>query len=240
MANRDFEPLQALNLEQKSLCGSFEPNGAGTADSLTIGTSTAEVIYTAVAYGASGVSVAHVTAGNNTALSVFVNPITKAITVNLATGNTGTATSTAAQVVSAVNANTFASALVVATDSSGGGGTAIAAALAPLTGHTGGSPLNINGVGFTVAYTGTGQFTVKFNDQYMRSLAQWADLALATPTDQIAQLGTFNVTDQGTLPQQAIITTISSAAGTAVDVAAATGNIISFGFEMQNTDAPPT
>jgi hypothetical protein len=240
MADRDFEPLQGLNLEQKVICGSFEPNGAGTQDSLAIGTTTAEVLYTAVAYGPSGVSVAQVTAGVSTPLSVVVNVNTKTITVNLATNSSSVATSTAAQVVTAVNANTFAAALVVASDLSGGGGTAVAAAVAPLTGHSGGVPLAITGAGFTVLYAGTGTYTLKFNDQYMRSLAQWADLSLATPTDQIAQVGTFNVTDQGTLPQQAVITTLSSATGSAADVAAAAGNRVSFSFEMQNTAAPPT
>lgn len=74
----------------------------------------ADVQYIAKAIGSAGnlITVAYVVAGNSTALSVSVTG--NAITVNLATSAGGAATSTASQVVTAVNASGPASALVTA------------------------------------------------------------------------------------------------------------------------------
>jgi hypothetical protein len=241
MANREMFSVQSLNLEQKLICGSFGTNGVGVQAFLAIGTSTAEVLYTAVQYGASGnaITVAHVTSGNSTPLSVHVSGL--AITVNLGTTSGGVANSTAAQVATAVAANAAAAALVTATaPNSGGSGTAIAAAAAPLASGALGQPLTIQGLGFTVNYTGTGTYVVALNDQYMQLLAAGADLQLATPTKQIAQIGTANVTGQGTKPLQIPITTLDSSSGSAVDIAANAGNRVNFWLEVQNTSAPPS
>lgn len=67
-------------------------------------------------------------AGNNTALSVAV--ATKAITVNAATNGSGVATSTAAQVVAAINASDAARALVIAALAPSNDGTGAVVALA--------------------------------------------------------------------------------------------------------------
>ena len=75
---------------------------------------TDQITWTAKTTGAAGnaVTVALVKSGNDTPLSVEVSG--QAITVHLATGGTGDATSTAAQVVAAVTGHAGASALVQA------------------------------------------------------------------------------------------------------------------------------
>lgn len=92
----------------------------------TIGTSTAGVVYHANPALPSPhlLTVAHVTAGINTPLSVAVSG--NAITVNLATNGSGVATSTALQVADIVDATPASRALVEALPLSVGGGTAIA------------------------------------------------------------------------------------------------------------------
>ena len=62
--------------------------------------------------GGNSITVRHVTAGANTALTVSLS--TLAITVNLATNASSVATSTVAQVVAAINGNTAIAALVTA------------------------------------------------------------------------------------------------------------------------------
>jgi hypothetical protein len=91
--------------------------------------------------------IAIVVAGNNTALSVGV--ASSDITVYSATGGTGLATSTAAQIVAAMNAYPAAFALMVARLAAGQDGTGITGALT----HTHGA----NGVVFTqIALTDSG------------------------------------------------------------------------------------
>lgn len=80
--------------------------------------------------GGNAITVTHVAAGANTPLSVSVTG--NAITVNLATNAGSVPTSTAAQVVAAVNANGPASALVTASlafNRTGNDGTGTAAAM---------------------------------------------------------------------------------------------------------------
>lgn len=122
----------------------FRDDGAwgdatATAASLTIGTGTSGVVYTAQSAGTSGnsIRVAHITPSTaNAALSVTVAG--NDITVNLATGATaGTATSTAIQVRDAVNANAAAFALAAASLAGDGSGVAAAQALTALSGGTG-------------------------------------------------------------------------------------------------------
>lgn len=89
----------------------------------------ADVQYIAKTTGPTGnvVTVAYVVAGTNTALSVSVTG--NAITVNLATSAGGAATSTAAQVAAAVNANGPASALVAASNAPNQNGTGVPTAM---------------------------------------------------------------------------------------------------------------
>lgn len=104
------------------------------------------ILYTAKEAGTAGnsITVRHVVAGNNTALSVSVSG--SAITVNSATNGGGSATSTADAVVDAVNASTPAAALVSASsvivDSNG---TGVIAALAA-TNLAGGKATKVSSV----------------------------------------------------------------------------------------------
>ena len=93
----------------------------------------ADLTYTAADYGTSynGITVTHVDpSANDAELAVTVSG--HAITVSLATGPAGAITSTAAEVVAAVNA--VSPALVVATDEGDGSGIVNAAVAATLTG----------------------------------------------------------------------------------------------------------
>lgn len=108
----------------------------GIRASKTYGAGTSAVIVTARKNGATGnnITVAFVdSVSNNVPLSISVTG--NAITVNLATDGTSTPTSTANQVIAAINSNAAAANLVTAKagDSGGGGGVAAAAASA-LTG----------------------------------------------------------------------------------------------------------
>lgn len=96
--------LQTENAEN-SLYDANWPSYPLTPASLTIGAGNAGVTYTATGYygGLIGnsITVAHVTSGTGTPLSVNVSGY--AVTVHLATDGSGVATSTAAQVAAAVN-----------------------------------------------------------------------------------------------------------------------------------------
>jgi hypothetical protein len=86
------------------------------------------------------VRVTFTVAGNNTPLSIAV--VGEDITVNVATGAGGAATSTAAQVKAAIEAHAAASALVVVELAPANDGTGVVTALAqtPLAGPTGTTP----------------------------------------------------------------------------------------------------
>lgn len=137
--------LMKLSVQNfKLLFADYQDGGAwGDADaaaaSLTIGTGSSGVTYTAQQTGtaSNSVRVAHIAPSTaNAALSVTVS--SNDITVNLATGATaGTVTSTAAQVRDAVNASATASVLVAASLPGDGTGIAVAAAMAALTGGSG-------------------------------------------------------------------------------------------------------
>lgn len=115
----------------------------GVRASTTRGTGNAGVKIEADAVGTGGNSITYaqvVPAGANAPLSVSV--VGSAITVNVATGATaGTATSTADQVIAAINANPAAAALVTASRgaSSDGSGVVAASASAALTGGAAGT-----------------------------------------------------------------------------------------------------
>lgn len=81
--------------------------------------------------GGNATTITYVVAGNNTALSVSVAGT--AITVNVATDGAGAPTSTAAQVMAAVNAHAAASALVTAFNATGNDGTGVVTAMAALS-----------------------------------------------------------------------------------------------------------
>lgn len=105
--------------------------GFGTAATLTTALAGAnnDLTFTAVTPGVGGnsITIVYAVAGNNTALSVSVT--SNAITVNLATNGGGTATSTAAQILAAIQASAPASALVNVALAATNDGTGVAIAL---------------------------------------------------------------------------------------------------------------
>lgn len=117
------------------------PGFSGVAASLTTALTGAnnDLVFTARERGNDGnlISIAYVVAGNNTPLTIGV--VGNAITVNVATGSGGAATSTAAQIRTAVNASAPAQLLLASTEfASGNTGAGIVTALAAtfLTGGT--------------------------------------------------------------------------------------------------------
>lgn len=93
------------------------------------GASTGTVVYRSVAQDGTALQVAHVVAGNSTPLTVGV--LGSTITVNVATDVGGVATSTAADVVAAVNGSVLANPLVSASLLPGSAGGTVVAAAAP-------------------------------------------------------------------------------------------------------------
>lgn len=96
------------------------------------------IVYTAVDEGADGnnITIAYIVSGNDTPLSISV--IGTDIVVNVATDNDGDPTSTAAQVLAAIEADEDASALVTVAHAASNDGTGVVAAVAAanLTGGT--------------------------------------------------------------------------------------------------------
>lgn len=122
-----------------SALGPSVTGGTSVRASLTIGTTTAGVVYTSKIGGVKGnsIQVAHLdNAGNNNPLLVTVayTASTGAPTINvqLATDGAGTPNSTALQVVAAVNASAEAAQFVSAAPLTTGAGTAVVGAAAPL------------------------------------------------------------------------------------------------------------
>ena len=97
-----------------------------------------DIRYRAKERGTAGnsVTVTHVVSGANTPLSVSATG--NAVTVNVATNGSSAATSTAAQVIAAVNAHATAGQLVFAENAPGNDGTGVVAAMTS-TAATGGS-----------------------------------------------------------------------------------------------------
>lgn len=54
------------------------------------------------------------------------------------------------------------------------------------------APTTVEGVGFSVAYTSTGLFTVTFADRYPGLIAAVATLQLATAGDQKVEIGSYS------------------------------------------------
>lgn len=135
----DANGLAAIKTSKSGKFVAFPIAGAAQASlTTTLVTVNSNLKFTAKALGTGGnsITVRYVVSGNNTPLSVSVS--TNDITVNVATGAGGAATSTASQVLSAVNASAPAFALVVASLAPGNDGTGIVAAF-PATALTAGT-----------------------------------------------------------------------------------------------------
>lgn len=128
-------PIQTVRSSIIGIVGTAPAAEAGVAATLTLGTSTASLAFTAAAADATGndVSVTIIKpAGNNATLSVTVSG--KAITISLATNGSAQATSTAAQVKTAYDLVSAATALAAVAISGGGAGTVVPAVEKFLTG----------------------------------------------------------------------------------------------------------
>lgn len=93
----------------------------------------------------------------------------------------------------------------------------------------------VEGLGFSVAYTSTGLYTVTLTDKYHELVSAHANLQLTTGDDKFCQLG---VVDLSSKTIQIRVWDISGAA--VADVAADAGNRINFTFWLRNTAAVPT
>lgn len=141
--------IRGLNRSEASGSGGtlgrgFRVSGAKSA-SLTTALAGAnnDLTFTAKSSGTGGnaITVAIVVAGNNTALSVGVAG--NAITINSATNGAGAATSTASQVLAAVQASGPASALVAVQLAPGNDGSGVVAAMGPTNLSGGGATGNV-------------------------------------------------------------------------------------------------
>ncbi len=136
---RISDPSKGRVIHANTVVGGFRENASLTT-ALT-GTNN-DLTYTSRARSSSGnsVRVTYVVAGVSTALSVAVAG--NDITVNVATNASSVATSTAAQVKTAVDASVVAAALVTTANAAGNDGTGVVTALA-FTNLTGGSSVVI-------------------------------------------------------------------------------------------------
>lgn len=91
-----------------------------------------------------------------------------------------------------------------------------------------GAPTKV-GVGFSVARTSAGLFTITLDDLYPSLVSKWCSLSLATPaTDHHLQFDAEDVATAGT------ITLTHLTGGVAADIAANADNNISFGLILKN------
>lgn len=100
---------------------------------------------------------------------------------------------------------------------------------------TANAPTDVRGVGFSVARTSTGLFTITFDSKYYQVNSATAALQLATGDDKVAQIGAYTAptaTASGTL--QIRVWDISGAA--VADVAANANNRVNFSVTFQKMD----
>lgn len=106
----------------------------------------------------------------------------------------------------------------------------IAGSFAP-NGSSAVSAASVKGIGFTVARTGTGQFTITLSDAYVDYLSITASLALSAGDDKFLQLGAVDVVTAKTIVVN--VWDVSGAAAT--DVAANAANRIHFVAWLKNS-----
>lgn len=98
------------------------------------------------------------------------------------------------------------------------------------------APTSVKGNGFTVARTGTGVFTVTFQDAYNDFDNIWCMLQCAT-LGKMAQVTSETILSTPGVPGTLVITTYDAAAigSGAADLAAASATRVHFGVTMKNT-----
>lgn len=122
----DANGMACLQTDRNGKYVAFNVTGPNKASYQTFfEASNTNLVFTADTAGTAGnnIRIRYVVAGNNTALSVSVS--SSDITVNLATNGSGIPTSTAAQVLAAINASGPASALIDVAHAPGSNGTGI-------------------------------------------------------------------------------------------------------------------
>lgn len=88
---------------------------------------------------------------------------------------------------------------------------------------TASAPTISAGVGFSVARTSQGLFTITFDRKYPTIITKWKSLQLATAAARFLQFGSYSAAN-GTLQLRVV-----DAAGGVQDIAADANNLISFG-----------
>jgi hypothetical protein len=92
------------------------------------------------------------------------------------------------------------------------------------------SSSSVKGIGFTVAYSSTGLFTVTFDEPFLELRCPWADLRLNAGGDAYAEIG---IIVPASRTMQIRLWDISSAA--LADVAAHANNVVSFGCKLSTS-----
>lgn len=87
------------------------------------------------------------------------------------------------------------------------------------------------GSGWSVARTGTGQYTITLQDSYVNVYAANASLQLSAPDDKSMQWGAIDVVNAKTL----VLTVWDNSAAAPADVAANASNRVHFMIHMKNT-----
>jgi hypothetical protein len=87
------------------------------------------------------------------------------------------------------------------------------------------------GIGWSVARTGVGAFTVTLEDKWIAVLSGQAQLQLAAVAGQVAQLGATDVTSAKTVE----VRVVDTATGLTADVAADANNRIHFELRLKNS-----
>ena len=120
-------PTRTRRIHTDTVLGGYRVAGSLTT---ALAGSNNDLVFTGTQGNASDndVSITYVVAGNSTPLSVTTSG--KDITVNVATNGGGTATSTAAQVTTAIRANLVANSLVTIANAASNDGTGVVTALA--------------------------------------------------------------------------------------------------------------
>lgn len=86
-----------------------------------------------------------------------------------------------------------------------------------------GAPTTARGVGYTVARTNVGEFTLTFVNAYPELVSREAHLSLATPDDKVAMCGVY------TAASKTLVINIWDISGAALaDVAADANNLVNF------------
>lgn len=88
------------------------------------------------------------------------------------------------------------------------------------------------GLGWTVAYTSTGLYSVTFSDKFAAFLAATATIQMATAADVVAQIGTWTASTK-------VLQIRSLAAAVVTDIAADANNRIHFVAWFRNSAALP-